>query len=143
MVVRETRNRLRAALNVVPQSLWDGLVLHLHKGDQIADWSYNRARINQLYGHRPEVKPTADDWSQGIFNGSSVTGAWRPIVKARACCGVTVPANPTGPLELDQLAAIVVWLERGDGRRAMSDHIPDVLDAARQSIDANGRARDI
>jgi len=56
------------------------------------------------------VKRTADDWSQGIFNGSSVPGAWRPIVKARAC-GVTVPANPTDPLELDQLAAVVVWLE--------------------------------
>jgi len=32
-VVRETRSRLCAALGLVPQPLWDDLVLHLHKGD--------------------------------------------------------------------------------------------------------------
>lgn len=120
-VVRETRDRLRAALAVLPPPLWDDLVEHLRTDDDIGAWSYSdpdvMRRLQALSAGAPPGDPRvvatserahglAGHWDGGILDGSGVAVDWRGSVRARAC-GFG-PGNVILPG-----ARILVWLDPG------------------------------
>ena len=99
-VVRETRDRLRRALSVLPPPLWDDLVGHLRTNDDIGTWSYSdpamMLQLQTLSAGAPPGNPRvlatsenahglAEYWDGGILEGSAVGADWRGTVQARAC----------------------------------------------------------
>ncbi|WP_419741219.1 hypothetical protein [Ruegeria sp.] len=167
-VVRETRNRLRLALDAAPQPLWDDLVTHLRNdgagterqgsGDRVSDWSYTTRDIDALPAGSA-ARRAADYWKDGVLNRSAVPKDWRPIVKTRAC-GVEMEGDRPVPgigaavfvwLDRDRIRerwssqmvqrTVRAWLERGQSRVSMIEEIPDILTGARTLKDANGQER--
>ncbi|WP_419737627.1 hypothetical protein, partial [Ruegeria sp.] len=167
-VVRETRNRLRLALDAAPQPLWDDLVTHLRNdgagtdrqgsGDRVSDWSYTARDIDALPAGSA-ARRAADYWKDGVLNRSAVPKDWRPIVKTRAC-GVEMEGDRPVPgigaavfvwLDRDRIRerwssqmvqrTVRAWLERGQTRVSMIEEIPDILTGARTLKDANGQER--
>lgn len=172
-VVRETRDRLRAALSVLPPPVWDDLVEHLRTDDAIGDWTYADAAVMSRLGTLSSLAPPSDPgevatserahglaahWDGGILEGSGVGTAWHGLVRARAC-GFGAGG------ELRQGARILVWLDPGavrdrwtpemvqrtvrtwlagqNDRFVAIDRIPDVVTAARQLSRADGSVQDI
>ena len=158
-VVRETRDRLRAALTVLPPPLRDDLVTHLRTDDAIGTWRYAdadiMARLRTLSaadGDFANIHPAAKHWADGLLTTSSVGPDWRGAVRARAC--------GTGPSEVilvwldpdvirDRWSPEMVqrtvrtWLERTEGPFVMGDHIPDIVTGTRRLRRPDGRLRDI
>ena len=172
-VVRETRDRLRAALAVLPPPVWDDLVDHLRTDDAIGTWAYSDAgvmsRLGNLSAAAPPGNPRevatsarahglAQHWDGGILEGSGVGAAWHGLVRARAC-GFG-PGNAILPG-----ARILVWLDPGAVRDRWTptmvqrtarawlasqsdrfiavDRIPDVVTATRELSRADGSVRQI
>lgn len=166
-VVRETRDRLRAALAVLPPPVWDDLVGHLRTDDGIDGWSYSdpdvMSRLRTLSDGAPPGDPSevattarahglAEHWDGGILEGSGVGADWRGTVRARACgfgpaAMILVWLDP-GVLrdrwtpEMVQRTARA-WLERQSDRFVAVDVVPDVVTATRQLARADGSVRDI
>ena len=172
-VVRETRDRLRAALAVLPPPIWGDLVAHLSTDDAIDGWSYTdgavMALLRALSAGAPPGDPTeiatserahglAQHWDGGILEGSGVPADWRGTVRARAC-GLGPGNEPLpGAMILVWLDPAVirdrwtpemvqrtarVWLQSQSDRFTAVDRIPDVVTAARQLSRADGSVRDI
>ena len=169
-IVRETRDTLRTALDNIPQPLWDHFVVHL-MNKSVSEWSWptdddgnpidpidNNRKI--LAGTGPEGR--AIYWAAGILDKTSMFSDWHGKVHVRTC-GVTAGI---GRPEIARGASILIWLEpanmgarwttrmvqrtvrthfeRVEGRGAMSNYIPDVLDENRKKlIDANGNSKDL
>ena len=118
--VRETRDRLRAALLQLPPPAWDDLVAHLRTDDGVAGWTWAdagfMARLRALSAAAtaptvPGQAVTADRahgvaarWAGGILAGSGVGADWRPRLRARACGAGAAGAPPPG-------AVVLVWLD--------------------------------
>ena len=171
--VRETRDRLRAALAVLPPPVWDDLVDHLRTSDTINDWSYSdpdiMARLGTLSAAAPPGDPRevatseraqglAQHWDGGILEGSGVAADWRGTVRARACGFGAGGAILPSAMVLVWLDPSVIrdrwtpemvqrtaraWLESQSDRFTAVDRIPDVVTATRQLSRVTGRVRDI
>ena len=168
-VVRETRDRLRAALAVLPPPVWDDLVNHLRTNDAIDAWTYAdpaiMARLLALSTCTPTPPPDPGEvatcarahglvqhWGGGILAESGVEAAWRGLVQARACgvgpgARILVWLDP-GVLRDRWTPAMVqrtvrAWLESQNDRFVAGDRIPDVVTATRQLSRADGIVRDI
>ncbi|MYG28120.1 MAG: hypothetical protein F4213_19215 [Boseongicola sp. SB0677_bin_26] len=172
-VVRETRDRLRAALAVLPPPVWDDLVNHLRNDDGIDGWSYAdpdvMSRLRTLSDGAPPGDPSevattarahglAEHWDGGILAGSGVGADWRGTVRARACGfgpgGAILPGAmilvwlDPGVLRDRWTPAMVqrtarAWLESQSDRFVAVDVVPDVVTATRQLARADGSVRDV
>ena len=172
-VVRETRDRLRAALFVLPPPVWDDLVEHLRTDDAIGSWSYAdpdiMSRLRTLSASAPPGDPReiatsqhahglAQHWDGGILEGSGVGAHWRGLVQARACGfgpgGVILPGarilvwlDPT--VLRDRWTPEMVqrtarvWLASQSDRFIAIDQVPDIVTATRQLSRADGSIHDI
>ena len=172
-VVRETRDRLRAALAVLPPPVWDDLVDHLRTNDDIENWAYSDAammtRISTLSASAPPGNPnenaTADrahglaqHWQNGILAGSGVTADWHPALSARACgfgaAGEILPGamilvwlDPAAVRDRWTPAMVQrtarTWLESQSDQFVAVDRIPGFVTAARQLSRADGSVQAI
>ena len=171
--VRETRDRLRAALATLPPPLWDDLVDHLRTDDDIDDWSYTdtavMTRLEALSkgapaGDASEIATSerahglAQHWDGGLLDASGVAADWRGEVRARAC-GFDAAGEPLpGAMILVWLdpdavrdrwtpemvqRAARAWLERQGDRFVAVDSVPDVVTDTRSLSRADGSVRDI
>ena len=169
--VRETRDRLRAALAVLPPPVWDDLVAHLRTDDDVDDWSYDdddakdlledlskEAKKTDPNGSAARAHGVAEHWDDGLLDGSGVTADWRGSVQARACgfgaggeilpgAAILVWLDPDvvrdrwTPQMVQRTAR--AWLESQSDRFVAVDHVPDVVTAARRLSRADGRVRDV
>ena len=166
-VVRETRDRLRAALAVLPPPVWDDLVDHLRTDDAIGGWTYTDAgvlaRLGSLSAAAPPGDPRevatsarahglAQHWDGGILEGSSVGAEWQGTVQARACgfgpgARILVWLDPAElrdrwtPAMVQRTAR--AWLSSQSDRFVAVDRIPDVVTATRELSRADGSVRQI
>ena len=172
-VVRETRDRLRAALSVLPPPVWDDLVDHLRTDDAIGDWTYADADVMSRLGTLSSLAPPSDPsevatserahglaahWDGGILEGSGVGTAWHGLVRARACgfgAGGEILPGARILVWLDPGAVrdrwtpemvqrtVRTWLASQNDRFVAIDKVPDVVTAARQLSRADGSVQDI
>ena len=172
-VVRETRDRLRAALSVLPPPVWDDLVEHLRTDDAIGSWTYADADVMSRLGTLSSLAPPSDPgevatserahglaahWDGGILEGSGVGTAWHGLVRARACgfgAGGEILPGARILVWLDPGAVrdrwtpemvqrtVRTWLASQNDRFVAIDRIPDVVTAARLLSRADGSVQDI
>jgi len=169
--VRETRDRLRAALGALPAPLWEDLVEHLRTDDGIAGWTHSdpdvMSSLQALSAAAPPGDPAriataarahglAEHWNGGILGRGGVPPAWRGSLRARACGFDAAGGILPGAVILVWLdpgavrerwtprmvqRAARAWLERTGDRAAAVDGVPGVVTAGGGLSGPDGRVR--